>query len=125
MKTILAEDPAITHVAMVHSETTSGILNDIQSVGQVVKEAGKVFIADAISSFAGVEIPVCDWGIDFLVSSANKCIQMCIRDSPSCYGLARLWRAARYSSPGMGCPGNCGFPGTRGARRKCGSPPDP
>ena len=48
---LLAEDPSITHVAMVHSETTSGILNDIQSVGKVVKEAGRVFIVDAMSSF--------------------------------------------------------------------------
>ena len=71
----LAADPAITHVAMVHSETTSGILNDIESVAKVVKGAGRVFIVDAMSSFAGVEIPVADWGIDFIVSSANKCIQ--------------------------------------------------
>ena len=60
---------------MVHSETTSGILNDIQSVGKVVRDAGKTFIVDAMSSFGGVDIPVADWGIDFLVSSANKCIQ--------------------------------------------------
>lgn len=72
---ILAEDPSITHVAMVHSETTSGILNDIQSVGKAVKEANRTFIVDAMSSFGGIEIPVGDWGIDFLVSSANKCIQ--------------------------------------------------
>lgn len=72
---ILAADPSITHVAMVHSETTSGILNDIQSVGKAVKEAGRTFIVDAMSSFGGMEIPVADWGIDFLVSSANKCIQ--------------------------------------------------
>ncbi len=72
---ILAEDPEITHVSMVHSETTSGILNDIESVGKVVKAAGKVFIVDAMSSFGGVDIPVADWGIDFLISSANKCIQ--------------------------------------------------
>ena len=71
----LAQDPAITHVAMVHSETTSGILNDIQSVGKVVRDAGRTFIVDAMSSFGGVDIPVDDWGIDFLVSSANKCIQ--------------------------------------------------
>ena len=70
-----AQDPSITHVAMVHSETTSGILNDIQSVGKVVRDAGKTFIVDAMSSFGGVDIPVADWGIDFLVSSANKCIQ--------------------------------------------------
>ena len=71
----LAQDPEITHVSMVHSETTSGILNDLESIAAVVKEAGKVFIVDAMSSFAGVEIPVADWGIDFIISSANKCIQ--------------------------------------------------
>lgn len=71
----LAADPSITHVAMVHSETTSGILNDIASVAKVVKAAGRVFIVDAMSSFGGVDIPVQDLGIDFIISSANKCIQ--------------------------------------------------
>ena len=72
---MLDADPAITHVSMVHSETTSGILNDIEAVGKVVKEKGRVFIVDAMSSFGGVDIPVKDWGIDFIISSANKCIQ--------------------------------------------------
>lgn len=60
---------------MVHSETTSGILNDIASVARVVKAAGKTFIVDAMSSFGGVDIPVGELGIDFIISSANKCIQ--------------------------------------------------
>lgn len=72
---ILNADKAITHVAMVHSETTSGIMNDIAAVAKVVKEAGKTFIVDAMSSFGGVELNVEEMGIDFLVSSANKCIQ--------------------------------------------------
>lgn len=72
---LLLSDSSITHVAMVHSETTSGILNDIEAVGRAVKRHGKVFIVDAMSSFGGVDIPVKEWGIDFLVSSANKCIQ--------------------------------------------------
>ena len=72
---LLTEDPSITHVAMVHSETTTGVLNDIEAVGRVVKAAGRTFIVDAMSSFGGVDIPVADWGVDFLVSSANKCIQ--------------------------------------------------
>lgn len=72
---ILDKDPKITHVSMVHSETTSGILNDIESVARVVKERGKVFIVDAMSSFGGMDIPVESMGIDFLISSANKCIQ--------------------------------------------------
>ncbi len=75
VESILKEDPEITHVSMVHSETTSGIQNDIESIGKVAKAYGKVFIVDAMSSFGGVEIPVADWGIDFIVSSANKCIQ--------------------------------------------------
>lgn len=75
IKKILQENPEITHVSMVHSETTSGILNDIESVARVVKEAGKTLIIDAMSSFGGVDIDVKGLGIDFLVSSANKCIQ--------------------------------------------------
>ena len=72
---ILREDPEITHVGMIHSETTSGILNDIAAVGKAAKAAGKTFIVDAMSSFAGVDINVPGIGIDFLVSSANKCVQ--------------------------------------------------
>ena len=72
---LLDADPTITHVSMIHSETTSGLLNDIEAVGAVAKERGLTFIVDAMSSFGGVDIPVADWGIDFLVSSANKCIQ--------------------------------------------------
>ena len=72
---LLEENPQVTHVSMVHSETTSGILNDIASVAKVVKAAGKTMIVDAMSSFGGVDIPVGEWGIDFIISSANKCIQ--------------------------------------------------
>lgn len=73
--TALDKDSSITHVAMVHSETTSGILNDIESVAKVVKARNKVFIVDAMSSFGGVDIEVGKLKIDFIISSANKCIQ--------------------------------------------------
>ncbi len=72
---ILANDKEITHVVIVHCETTSGILNDIESIGKVVKEAGLIYFVDAMSSFGGVDIDVKGLEIDFLVSSANKCIQ--------------------------------------------------
>lgn len=75
VKALLEKDTAITHVGMIHSETTSGILNDIESVGKVVKEAGKTFIVDGMSSFGGVDIDVKATGIDFIVSSANKSVQ--------------------------------------------------
>lgn len=71
----LRSNDEITHIAMVHCETTSGILNDIESVARVAKANNKTFIVDAMSSFGGIEIPVEKLGIDFVISSANKCIQ--------------------------------------------------
>jgi 2-aminoethylphosphonate-pyruvate transaminase len=72
---LLAGDPAITHVCAVHCETTSGILNPIAELGQVVRRHGRTFIVDAMSSFAGVPLDFEAAGIDYLISSANKCVE--------------------------------------------------
>lgn len=71
----LVKHPEITHIAMIHSETTTGILNDIERIGKLAKRYGKTFIVDAMSSFGGIDISMQEWNIDFLISSANKCIQ--------------------------------------------------
>ena len=71
----LRRDPAITHVGMIHCETSTGIMNPAEEIGRAVKEHGRVFILDAMSSFGAVPISLAGNGIDFLVSSANKCIQ--------------------------------------------------
>lgn len=71
----LADEPTITHVAVVHCETTTGILNPIEAIGRIVKRHEKVFVVDAMSSFAGMPIDFAAAGIDFLVSSANKCVE--------------------------------------------------
>lgn len=71
----LEEHPDVTHLSMVHSETTTGLLNRIDEVAEVIKGKNITFIVDAMSSFAGVPIDIEGLGIDFLVSSANKCIQ--------------------------------------------------
>lgn len=71
----LAADPAVTHVAAVHCETTTGMLNPIAAVGAAVKAAGRLFIVDAMSSLGGIPLDAAEIGADFLVSSANKCIQ--------------------------------------------------
>lgn len=72
---ILEEDKEISHIAMVHCETTTGVLNPIEMISKVAREYDKTLIIDAMSSFGGVEINIEQLGIDFLVSSANKCIQ--------------------------------------------------
>jgi 2-aminoethylphosphonate-pyruvate transaminase len=71
----LMADVAITHVAMVHCETTTGMLNPVETIGQIVKAHAKVFIVDAMSSFGGIPLDAYKIGADFLISSANKCIQ--------------------------------------------------
>ncbi|MFT6562127.1 MAG: 2-aminoethylphosphonate-pyruvate transaminase [Limisphaerales bacterium] len=72
---MLANDPGITHVAMVHCETTTGMLNPVEAVGEIVRRHGRVFILDAMSSFGGIPMSMESTGAHYLISSANKCIQ--------------------------------------------------
>lgn len=72
---VLAKDGAITDVAMVHCETTTGMLNPAAEVGEVVAGHGKRYIVDAMSSFGGMPMTMQSLHADFIISSANKCIQ--------------------------------------------------
>ena len=71
----LGEDSSITHVACVHCETTTGILNPITEIGRVVKRHRRIYIVDAMSSFAAVPIDFAAAGIDYAISSSNKCVE--------------------------------------------------
>lgn len=71
----LSADDAITHVAAVHCETTTGILNPFHEIGAVVQRHRRCFILDAMSSFGAVPIEFEKASIDYLISSANKCIE--------------------------------------------------
>ena len=72
---ILENDKAITHVLVIHCETSSGILNPLEEIGAVVKSAGRKLLIDSMSAFGAV--PVDPEKVDFeaMVSSANKCIE--------------------------------------------------
>lgn len=71
----LKADPSITHVSMVHCETSSGVVHPVEEVASMVKRVSPnaVFFVDAMSSFGGVPLEVSN--IDFLVTSANKCLE--------------------------------------------------
>ncbi|MCZ6558767.1 MAG: 2-aminoethylphosphonate--pyruvate transaminase [SAR324 cluster bacterium] len=71
----LDKDPTITHVAIIHCETTTGIFNPIEEIGTLVKQAKKIYFVDAMSSFGAVPLKPAEWGVDYIVSSANKCIE--------------------------------------------------
>jgi 2-aminoethylphosphonate-pyruvate transaminase len=65
----------ITHVAVIHCETTTGIVNPIAEIGEKVAGAGAAYIVDAMSSFGAIPIDLAAIHADFLISSANKCIE--------------------------------------------------
>lgn len=75
IEAMLARHPEITHLAMVHCETTTGMLNPLEEVAALCLRRGIRLIVDAMSSFGGIPIDMGRLGIEFLISSANKCIQ--------------------------------------------------
>jgi 2-aminoethylphosphonate-pyruvate transaminase len=71
----LEGNPGISLVATVHCETTTGIFNPLEEIGALAKKAGASYFVDAMSSFGAVPIDFAAANIDYLVSSANKCIE--------------------------------------------------
>lgn len=71
----LAADPAISHVAVVHCETTTGLLNPLEAVARVVAAAGRLLIVDAMSSFGALPIDPGALPAAAILASSNKCLE--------------------------------------------------
>jgi 2-aminoethylphosphonate-pyruvate transaminase len=72
---VLDADASLTHVWLIHCETTSGIVNPLSDLAREIKSRGRLLMVDAMSSFGALEINMARDGIDVLVSSSNKCIE--------------------------------------------------
>jgi 2-aminoethylphosphonate-pyruvate transaminase len=72
---MLADNPGITHVALVHCETSAGILNPLQAVADVVARHGRSLIVDAMSSFGALEIDARTTAFDALIAASGKCLE--------------------------------------------------
>jgi len=72
---LLKADSKITNVSVVHCETTTGIINPIREIGDIVAKSGAKYFVDAMSSFGAMPINLAECGIDYIISSANKCIE--------------------------------------------------
>jgi 2-aminoethylphosphonate-pyruvate transaminase len=82
----LQKDPSITHVALVHCETSTGVLNPLADVAAVVSGHGKSLLVDAMSSFAAIPV---DGPFDALVAASGKCLE-----GPPGMGFALIRKAA-------------------------------
>jgi 2-aminoethylphosphonate-pyruvate transaminase len=85
----LARDPSISHVALVHCETSTGILNPLGEIAQVVARHDRRLIVDAMSSFGALEIDARRMPFDALVAASGKCLE-----GPPGMGFVIVRRAA-------------------------------
>jgi len=75
LATLLRQDGYITHVAAVHCETTSGILNPLREIADIVADANRSLIVDAMSTFGAIPIDLATLRADAVIASANKCLE--------------------------------------------------
>jgi 2-aminoethylphosphonate-pyruvate transaminase len=75
LKNTLQDNNNISHLAVVHNETTTGLLNDLDNIGNIVKEYNLELIIDAMSSYAAIPINMKEQNISYLMASSNKNIQ--------------------------------------------------
>jgi aspartate aminotransferase-like enzyme len=61
-------------VAMVHQDTSTGIMNPIKEVGEIAKENGAFFVVDGVSCIGGDEFKIDEWGVDVVVADAQKAL---------------------------------------------------
>ena len=75
LEVTLKADSTITHVLVVHCETTSGILNPLEEVAEIVAKHGRSFIIDAMSAFGAIPLSAKNIQFDAVMASSNKCLE--------------------------------------------------
>lgn len=71
----LTRHPDVQYIALVHCETTTGVLNPLEEISGISSRAKKRLLVDVMSSFGGMEIDLSKYPVDILVASSNKCLQ--------------------------------------------------
>jgi aspartate aminotransferase-like enzyme len=69
----LSKLPGVEAVAITHNETSTGMLNNLPKLSEVVKKHGKLLIVDAVSSMGGTKLKVDKWDLDICFGSSQKC----------------------------------------------------
>lgn len=75
IETVLKDNSLITHITVIHGETTTGLLNPIAEIGELAAASNTALIVDAMSTFGAYDIDIRSMNISYLISSSNKCIE--------------------------------------------------
>jgi aspartate aminotransferase-like enzyme len=72
VKTALDAAPDIKAVIVTHSETSTGVINDLKTISSYVKAHGALMMADTVTSLGACSVPVDEWGLDIVASGSQK-----------------------------------------------------
>ena len=61
-------------VAVVHAETSTGVMNPVAEIGKMLKGSDMLYLVDTVTSLGGIDVRMDDWGIDALYSGTQKCL---------------------------------------------------
>jgi alanine-glyoxylate transaminase/serine-glyoxylate transaminase/serine-pyruvate transaminase len=86
-------------VAIVHGETSTGILQPLEEISKIAHEQGALLLADAVTSLAGCELLIDEWGIDVCFSGTQKCLSAPPGMSPLTMSAAAMDVVAKRSEP--------------------------
>ncbi len=96
----LAADPEITHVAVAYCETTSGVLNPIEALSEIVARHGRRLLIDAMSAFGALPLDATKTEFDAVVASSNKCLEA-VPGMGFCIARREALLAGRGNSPSL------------------------
>lgn len=99
LREALVANPDTKVVAFVHAETSTGVRNDAQTLCSIAKEFGCLTIVDAVTTLAGIELRVDDWGIDAVYSGTQKCLSCVPGISPVSFSAKALEKIQSRKTP--------------------------
>ncbi|TNC82339.1 MAG: alanine--glyoxylate aminotransferase [Oleiphilus sp.] len=95
----LASDPAINCIAFVHAETSTGVRSDAKALCKIAREHKCLSIVDAVTSLAGIELRVDEWGIDAIYSGTQKCLSCIPGLAPVSFSERAVARIKERTTP--------------------------
>ena len=95
----LIDNPDTKIVAFVHAETSTGALSDAKALCQIANQYGCINIVDAVTSLAGSELRVDEWGIDAIYSGSQKCLSAMPGISPVSFSERAIYKLTNRQTP--------------------------
>lgn len=95
----LLAHPGAKAVALVHAETSTGVRQPLEEIGDFVRSTDTLFVVDAVTSLGGIEVSVDEWGIDVCYSGTQKCLSVPPGLSPITFSARAVERIAQRASP--------------------------